>query len=442
MDGTPAHQNLTERQEHILRLVARGHTNTEIADELGISLNGVKWHIRELFSKYGVDSREELSEAWQESRRPVNRMRGWARGLAFGLPLKVTAGGTAATVVLGVAAGAVIAFVNLDPPPAAEAGKETKQTATAVPTEMATPTIETPRVLIVPPGSRIDVQQTHISADDYRVVIEQVEQALMQSGLGRESTRGVYTIHDLLLERAEWIPDIAGDWDLGDDDHYLPAPEDGQTRDLYRIQWRVADVPLLSRPGVADFVLTAVYEAGHPEAAWWHYEFGRSYGATLNSRNSEAFDVDAIRRLHSEPSGDPVFLAHRDNLEGERWIATYPTRSGEWCLAAYEGQEQRNRMCTFVRSEPVQFFGNVSHIDRDGNYLDKSLLVATSPEITSIQVVSDAFEPRTYETQVIPGELPFEGRVAYVTLLPSPRSFVVIGYNEAGEEVARKGSWP
>ena len=60
---------LTDRQQHVLQLVARGHTNREIADMLGITPDGVKWHVAEILSKLHVATREEAAEAWVRRRR-------------------------------------------------------------------------------------------------------------------------------------------------------------------------------------------------------------------------------------------------------------------------------------------------------------------------------------------------------------------------------------
>lgn len=38
----------TERQRQVLDLMARGRTNTEIAETLGLSLAGAKWHVSPL----------------------------------------------------------------------------------------------------------------------------------------------------------------------------------------------------------------------------------------------------------------------------------------------------------------------------------------------------------------------------------------------------------
>jgi DNA-binding NarL/FixJ family response regulator len=52
---------LTEREEQVLRLVARGRTNAEIAAELFIGLTTVKTHVASLLTKIGARNRVEIA---------------------------------------------------------------------------------------------------------------------------------------------------------------------------------------------------------------------------------------------------------------------------------------------------------------------------------------------------------------------------------------------
>jgi DNA-binding CsgD family transcriptional regulator len=66
----PIQRPLTPRQDLILRSVARGKTNKDIAAELGISEQGVKVHISRLLERYGAQNRVELvtlAKAWPEA---------------------------------------------------------------------------------------------------------------------------------------------------------------------------------------------------------------------------------------------------------------------------------------------------------------------------------------------------------------------------------------
>ena len=51
---------LTEREEEVLVTVAKGWTNSEIADELHISLSTVKTHLASLMTKLGARNRVEI----------------------------------------------------------------------------------------------------------------------------------------------------------------------------------------------------------------------------------------------------------------------------------------------------------------------------------------------------------------------------------------------
>ena len=48
---------LTNRELEILRLIAAGLGNKQLADELLITLSTAKWHVHKIFEKLGVRSR-------------------------------------------------------------------------------------------------------------------------------------------------------------------------------------------------------------------------------------------------------------------------------------------------------------------------------------------------------------------------------------------------
>ncbi len=117
------HHTLNDRQEVVLRLIAAGKTNPEIAEKLGMTLDGAKWNVSEILTKLGFASREDAAAYWRWRQQPAGRLSRWARGI-FTLPAaKWVAGGIGAAsaaggVVLGLAlAGGGDASVAAPSPP-------------------------------------------------------------------------------------------------------------------------------------------------------------------------------------------------------------------------------------------------------------------------------------------------------------------------------------
>ncbi|MGH2611396.1 MAG: LuxR C-terminal-related transcriptional regulator, partial [Tepidiformaceae bacterium] len=135
-DPSVRHQ-LTPRQREVLDLIAAGATNGEIAERLGITLDGAKWHVREILSRLDVDSREEAAEWWRSTRR-WPRMPAWTPRGPWPLALSAT---VAALAVTGIAFAA--ALNSSDAPHLAPTVSE----VAATPTTAATPT---PRVVTAP----------------------------------------------------------------------------------------------------------------------------------------------------------------------------------------------------------------------------------------------------------------------------------------------------
>ena len=54
-------QSLTEREIDVLRLVARGDSNPQIAEALCITVNTVKVHLRNILAKLQLDNRTQVA---------------------------------------------------------------------------------------------------------------------------------------------------------------------------------------------------------------------------------------------------------------------------------------------------------------------------------------------------------------------------------------------
>lgn len=58
----PDHKPLTQREENIILLVVKGRSNRDVATQLFISVNTVKFHLKNIYNKLGVRSRTQA--AW------------------------------------------------------------------------------------------------------------------------------------------------------------------------------------------------------------------------------------------------------------------------------------------------------------------------------------------------------------------------------------------
>lgn len=63
------HRPLTQRETEVLRLIARGYRNDEVAAELCISENTVKTHVKHICEALELHSRPKLIAWWHEQKR-------------------------------------------------------------------------------------------------------------------------------------------------------------------------------------------------------------------------------------------------------------------------------------------------------------------------------------------------------------------------------------
>lgn len=58
---SPAYKELTEREMEVLRLLAQGKSNQDIADQLIIEIKTVKFHVTNILAKLGVEDRTQAA---------------------------------------------------------------------------------------------------------------------------------------------------------------------------------------------------------------------------------------------------------------------------------------------------------------------------------------------------------------------------------------------
>jgi DNA-binding CsgD family transcriptional regulator len=131
---------LTPRERDVVRLMAAGRTNGEIAEALGITFATAKWHVSAIIGKLGVTTREEAVAEWRRRQgRPLARLRRAfaAIPLSFGLRVAVFAGGVTAAVGIGI--GVVIIRSDDD----TKSDQSSSDQATPTPLAIDTSTIRT-----------------------------------------------------------------------------------------------------------------------------------------------------------------------------------------------------------------------------------------------------------------------------------------------------------
>jgi DNA-binding NarL/FixJ family response regulator len=64
---------LTPRERQIAHLIAHGHRNRAVAEQLGVTTGTVKVHVNNIYAKLGIDNRVTLVRAWLLAEKAV----GW-----------------------------------------------------------------------------------------------------------------------------------------------------------------------------------------------------------------------------------------------------------------------------------------------------------------------------------------------------------------------------
>ncbi|HEY7467211.1 MAG TPA: helix-turn-helix transcriptional regulator [Dehalococcoidia bacterium] len=132
-------------QRRVLDELVAGGTNAEIAQRLGISEDGVKWHLSELRQELEIDDRRQLAEWWRTRRERAGVF------VPLGALGRLLGNHTAVFVaaVAVVATGVTwLAYASLD---GTDDGTSTGRSASALPTAVPAVIVPTPTATPVPP---------------------------------------------------------------------------------------------------------------------------------------------------------------------------------------------------------------------------------------------------------------------------------------------------
>ncbi len=111
--GRPAYPDvLTPAEWRVLEHLREGRTNAEIAVRLGISPDGVKFHVSNMLAKLELPDRRALAQ-WQPSRKPSIPRRSIIPALAGAAHALSSRVGLTAALVLVAGAGGVLALSEL-----------------------------------------------------------------------------------------------------------------------------------------------------------------------------------------------------------------------------------------------------------------------------------------------------------------------------------------
>lgn len=419
---------LTDRQREVLRLIERGHTNSEIAGMLGISLQGAKWHVRELLGKFGVDSREELAEAWARSQSGPQRVRSWLSGLAALVPAKAAVGGIAGGAVL-TASAAVMVAGSTGP----GEDKVPAETIESTPTPVWTP-IPAPTPLPDAPGAVWSPEQA------YRQAFDVADWALSEAvAPSRFAVPFILESRDYVT--GSWNPSVAR-FDSADGDSYW-LPGSGTTPDIWAFTWHRPGVAL-SDGSPATVEIEILVEDGNSAQRWAaaRVAIRTSAGQTIAGRSdfrSKAI-TDAIREA-VEPTGPTVRVAWLNGHAGGESLGIYPTSTGRWCAVHLEDDEGGSLRACYLSPErpgggPVGLNGGLGTMAGPGGSRNVVQIAAEEP-ITRIEVRYPDGQAVLIDLSPAPPETGLPWAFAYFTVERVSEGFTVVGLDAAGNELAR-----
>ena len=406
---------LTSRQREVLQLVAKGHTNGEIAELLGISVDGVKWHVSELLMRLDLDSREELADFWASETGLRGRLGRFAAALGGLVPLKAAAGAIGGLALLsGAGLGAAVLVAHA--------------TDGSVANVTTSDTVSYPSVL---PSQPADAKWTPQQAYDHAKAAA--------AKILDENRSFAPAFSDLTLTVAEWHPGIAK-YDVPGvfaGDHFSWTSAGGVPLDVWRFHWELA----ATQPGTTA-------GAPHPFSVEVLVQDGSMADALATSLTSQESASGWVRGLfggfrkqtHSDPpqvqpSGPSVRVASLNNQAGEESLFIYPNQAGTHCV-----QDNHGTLCglpsvSATRPVEIQQFGMGASIT-DATPRDR-IVAWLSEDTTRIEVLPGDGTTLSFDAVTPPPGLKLGMKLAYVAFAPGAGNATVIADAADGSELGR-----
>lgn len=326
----------TPRQREVLDLLVRGKTNSEIAGQLGISLDGAKWHVSEIITRLGVDSRDEAAEYWRHHNGMRMRFSRIASGFFGSGALKWTAATALVAGVVVVSAIVVVALregmnegtepsagdppantaVPSQPPATPPPGGSTPPPATPPPTGEVISGVPVSAVTFTQPGS-LPVPMSVI-----------IEKGCFQCD-GPASAFERVTLDDqgqLVTERL-FEPDSGyishSYWDAANRAHYLSVCSRGYCGGVGQISADAQTTILRSIDGGVTWQTVQTFDGDVGLAGPTQQGFLLNRSSFANGTSDYRFQILGTDSVVRPPAGtEPEFYYGRSSLAGWRKVGT------------------------------------------------------------------------------------------------------------------------
>ncbi|MEO8540046.1 MAG: helix-turn-helix transcriptional regulator [bacterium] len=432
---------LTARQREVLRLVARGHTNTEIAETLGLSLAGAKWHVSELLVKFNVDSREELAESYFEARQLTARLGRWwssALGALSIKPVALAAVGVAASMA---ATGVVVAVVLSGHGP----GNGQFDDAAAHPTSLSVALTPTPNAT----GEESLILGGPDSAWTPSEALARAEQAARDELARNPNATIVPGTFRLIFGR--WLRQAIGVPAGDPDGDFNWSPQDGIPTNVWLFSWEIPGSTMSDYSGQLTFGVTVIVKDGGDGKVLADYTtFGKPTGVDGLTGHTSGFrsrrrddEMEKYRADRAQAGPALVFGWYNDVVNGGARLETYPAGGGYWCVRGRDSVGGGNGEWCEPDDDPRRAALNANlstTFSATGEMGEATLFVDSTVRITSLKALPGDGRELTFATYAAPAQSGIDRRFAWITIGKLVGGYTLIGYDAAGNEVARAAS--